>query len=174
MVISKSSISAWNEQYRTTVNLDNNTPITYQIPFSQFVNAQGQHNFVANDAVSVVFVKTGNNSTYQNFSINVKDMRFTNGTSSINTNGNKSLSFMVYPNPFTTSTNITFNLSKDEKVRIGLYSLEGKLIKDIEHKLYLKGLNTAAVESDELKAGIYFIKLETENSSLFEKVVIIR
>ena len=174
VVISKSSISAWNEQYRTTVNLDNNTPITYQIPFSQFVNAQGQHNFVANDAVSVVFVKTGNNSTYQNFSINVKDMRFTNGTSSINTNGNKSLSFMVYPNPFTTSTNITFNLSKDEKVRIGLYSLEGKLIKDIEHKLYLKGLNTAAVESDELKAGIYFIKLETENSSLFEKVVIIR
>jgi hypothetical protein len=173
VVISKSSISAWNEQYRTTVNLDNNTPLSFQIPFSQFANAQGQHNFTANDAVSVVFVKTGNNTTYQNFSINVKDMRFTNSTSSISENG-KALSFTVYPNPFNTSTNITFTLAREEKVKIGLYSLEGKLIKDIENKYYSKGINMVTVNADELKAGIYFIKLDSGNNSLFEKVVVIR
>jgi hypothetical protein len=173
VVISKSSISAWNEQYRTTVNLDNNTPLTFQIPFSQFANAQGQHNFTANDAVSVVFVKTGNNTTYQNFSINVKDMRFTNSTSSISENG-KALSFTVYPNPFNTSTNITFTLAREEKVKIGLYSLEGKLIKDIENKYYSKGINMVTVNADELKAGIYFIKLDSGNNSLFEKVVVIK
>ena len=172
VVISKAGIAAWNDQYKTTVNLDYNTANNFKIPISQFANAQGQHNLDLNDAVSVVFVKKGNNSTYQNFAINVSDMRFINNFSGIDPKATASNQIDVYPNPFSSNSTITFSLKKTENVKVGLYDLQGKLIRLIANKQFGMGINNININADNLASGIYMIKVETNSFNSYEKIII--
>jgi hypothetical protein len=172
VIISKAGISAWNDQYKTTVNLDYNIANNFKIPISQFANAQGQHNLDLNDAVSVVFVKKGNNSTYQNFAINVSDMRFINNFSGIDPKAATLNQIDVYPNPFSSNSTITFSLNKTENVKVGLYDLQGKLIRLIADKQFGMGINNININADNLASGIYMIKVETNSFNSYEKIII--
>lgn len=172
VIISKAGITSWADQYKTTINLDYNIPTTFKIPVSQFVNAQGQHNLSLEDAVSVVFVKKGNNSTYQNFTIDVSDMRFINDFSGIDPKAVINNKIDIYPNPFSYKSTVSFNLKKNENVKIGLYSLEGKLIKIVADKEFGTGINNVNINADELSSGIYMIKVETNSFNSYEKIII--
>ena len=172
VVISKAGITAWNEQYRTTINLNNSNPVTYQLPFSQFANESGQHNLNPKDVVSIVFIKKGNNSTYQNFVLNVKDMRFINSTPVIENSVSTLDEFSVSPNPCSNSTNIAFEIDRDQNVNIQLYSINGDFVKNIENKKFSKGYNNQIVNVEGLKSGIYLIKIESLNKTAIQKVVV--
>ncbi|UCE06361.1 MAG: type IX secretion system sortase PorU, partial [bacterium] len=69
-----------------------------------------------------------------------------------------------YPNPFTSSTTFTFNVSRDCKVKIKVYTIAGRLIETIDnlhvgagmYQLYWNGRDR---DGDVLANGVYLYKL---------------
>ncbi len=173
LVVSKNSITSWNNQYKTNITLSNN-PTTFTIPFSQLKNSMGQNNFTANDVVAVVLVKKGNGSTYQNFSINIANLRFVNNVGINESENNKISNIEVYPNPFNTYTTVTFNIPKSGKVKISLLDINGKLIREIKENYYQSGINQENINADGLKQGVYIIKLEADNNTYYNKVILMK
>ncbi len=174
LIVSKKSINQWNQQYKTIVNLNYNLS-DYHIPFSQLVNQSGQHNFVANDVVSVTFVKKGNGLSFQSFTLSVSNLKFENinvGIDKIEKAENNNLT--VYPNPFKKNTNLKFNLSEASNVRIKVFNIEGAEVKEIVNQYYYSGNYEFSLSSEGLEEGIYFVRLETDKDLSNCKIVIIK
>jgi len=175
LVITKKGIINWNQQYKTTINLTS-TLVNYQIPFSQLKNHLGQNNFNANDVVAVVFVKKGNGTTYNNFSINLKNLRFTQNSVNVNEYNNSTLEkpeVSTYPNPLKNYAKINFYLPKSTKVEISLYNVDGQKIKTLADDYMLAGEHSLYIKAEGLNSGVYFIYLKTEDSIVFEKIVVL-
>ncbi|MCB0748186.1 MAG: multicopper oxidase domain-containing protein, partial [Ignavibacteriae bacterium] len=59
--------------------------------------------------------------------------------------------YQNYPNPFNPNTNIRFSLPKEEKVRLEVYDMRGRLVKSL-------------VDSDYMNAGTYEFKWDGKNN----------
>jgi len=84
----------------------------------------------------------------------------------------------LYPNPFTKSTCISFNLSKTANVRIRVYNAVGQLVKTVIDEKCEAGLNNVHWNSHDdsgklLPNGIYFYSLETEGYQGTGKMIIL-
>jgi len=75
----------------------------------------------------------------------------------------------AYPNPFNSSTTLTFSIPSNERVRLEIYDIKGKLISSIidsddmnigTYKVTWDGKNNAGVE---VTSGVYLAKLTTGN-----------
>lgn len=72
-----------------------------------------------------------------------------------------------YPNPFNSSTLISFNLHKAQDYRLSIYDITGRLV----HRQKAVGqpgnnkINWNASKENDLVSGIYFYKIETEGKS---------
>jgi len=67
---------------------------------------------------------------------------------------------MAYPNPFTTSTTIEYELNHPETVRIIFYNQFGKQV-DVIEESQQKGLNKVIWTPDNLPDGIYYFRIST-------------
>jgi hypothetical protein len=89
------------------------------------------------------------------------------GDSSIATDEIILESMSVYPNPANDSVFINYNINSSEKVTIKIYSISGKLIKNIEnHKS-----NNAILVSDMVN-GLYVIKIKTNKYTRVAKLLV--
>ena len=173
VTISKKGITTWSNQYRTAVALNKNTPTLYQIPFSQFINNMGENNFVADDVVTVVFSIVGNEENFENFCYNINNLRIVNGTTDISEADNQNnTSMIVFPNPISETALLTFNLPTEANVKIGIYTIDGKLVQKVSEQKYNAGANAIKFNVESISRGVYFIKLETENTKIIEKIVL--
>ena len=84
------------------------------------------------------------------------------------TNPVNALSFLNNP---TRSPCIKFSLNHQTDVRILLYDVSGRLVKDIIGGR--KNPGTYQIDVGEMNAGIYFCRLETAQEELVEKFVVI-
>jgi len=81
--------------------------------------------------------------------------------------------FQNQPNPFKSSTSITFNLPTSSKISLRIHDVSGKTVKLIEGD-YDKGRNEILISKNELNAtGVLFYTLETESDSATKKMIII-
>ena len=85
----------------------------------------------------------------------------------------------VSPNPFHSQTTIHFSLPSEQKVRLKVYNITGKLVRrlcDEEMKpgRYKRVLSNSANEQKVLPDGVYFIRLETDNQKIISKVILTR
>jgi hypothetical protein len=77
------------------------------------------------------------------------------------------INFITYPNPFTNELNIKFNKVLKE-VDIKLFSLNGKLVKDIKHN----NIKSMVLKlEDSLPKGSYFLKVTSNNFEITKQVV---
>jgi len=60
-----------------------------------------------------------------------------------------------YPNPFTGTTNIAFNVEKTSNVNIAVYNSMGAKVKQVFNGTVNAGSQTVAIDASELQAGIY-------------------
>ena len=89
------------------------------------------------------------------------------------------ISLSCSPNPFNSSINISFNLSKKSEVILKVYNIHGqniaKLIEEemssSQHSFIWDGLND---NGQKISTGIYFITLNTKNGSTVQKVLFIK
>ena len=82
-----------------------------------------------------------------------------------------SISFMNYPNPFTTSTNFTFRLEKSANVNIRVFDIFGRLVAEPVNEFHQIGEQNIQWNTEGLPAGLYFCRLKAGNQFFTHKIV---
>ncbi len=78
----------------------------------------------------------------------------------------------VYPNPATDITHIAFNLDEKANVQVHVINAIGQVVNTIAEQHYEKGAQQISINTANLPAGIYTIKLQTEKGSLTQQLAI--
>ena len=82
------------------------------------------------------------------------------------------LNFKIFPNPATDQTTITYNLPEPAQVTLSIYDLTGRKIRSWKLEAgNLKNENKITINTADLNAGIYFLKLSTDNISRVMKFI---
>ncbi len=79
-----------------------------------------------------------------------------------------------FPNPFKTSTQISFSLPYPDKVTIQIYNLKGQLVETLLDENKSEGIHTLKWNAEKISSGIYFMKLLTKEKAVVRKLVIIK
>jgi len=80
--------------------------------------------------------------------------------------------FPVSPNPSSTMFTISYCIPEATETRIGIYSISGRLVSEVDGVEQNPGL--CQVQMECMASGLYFCRLETETESLTESFVVIR
>jgi hypothetical protein len=83
--------------------------------------------------------------------------------------------FLVFPNPFTQSTNLRISFAKEQQVNIELWSMDGKLI----NRIFAGNTNAGApynftIDGSNMVPGIYFIKVIGSENVEYQKIELAR
>ena len=100
----------------------------------------------------------------------ISDDELTTIYNNFNTNIQEEVStfnFQVYPNPATSEFNIVLN-TLGEIAQLEIYSQIGQLIKNIK----LTG-KTTKISTDDMKSGVYYLKLNSSGNEVVKKVLLI-
>ena len=79
-----------------------------------------------------------------------------------------------YPNPFNPTTNIQFSVPNLSPVSISIYNLRGEFIEYLVNDVYEPGNYTMHLDAGDYSSGIYFYRLQTDNSVFTRKFIIIK
>ncbi|MFN4931017.1 MAG: S8/S53 family peptidase [Bacteroidota bacterium] len=137
----------------------------------------GPFNVAAGDSVVVAFALIGGEdlNELETGAANAQiryDAAFPTITA-VNQAQSLSPSFDVYPNPAQGNVTFNINLATSDKVKISVYDLNGKLVKQIHHK-FTSGFNHVQVSTDDLPAGLYNCELTGNNLILNKKLSVIK
>lgn len=80
-------------------------------------------------------------------------------TGNINSIPDKFYISNAFPNPFNSTTKITFGLKEDSNVKLSLFDLTGKYISDIVNKNLSAGTYTLTLNADDLSSGTYIYRI---------------
>ena len=79
--------------------------------------------------------------------------------------------FINYPNPFNKFTNISFNNKTTGHVKLTVYDIYGKKIKELTNNIISKGYHTFQFNTNDIPSGIYYIILNTTEGKFVKKAV---
>jgi hypothetical protein len=83
--------------------------------------------------------------------------------SEVSTELNDYILYHNYPNPFNSSTTISYYIPKSSDVKLAIYDLQGRKIKNIIDKQIGAGIHKVNFNASGLPSGIYFYKLQVGN-----------
>lgn len=83
---------------------------------------------------------------------------------------NKSL-VNSFPNPFSTSTTITYELQHRSSVQINIYNHQGEIAKSLVNRNESKGIHHIKFNGFELGSGIYYLVLKTNEGVQTKKMI---
>jgi flagellar hook assembly protein FlgD len=81
---------------------------------------------------------------------------------------------LIYPNPSNGEFKIDFNIDNKSKVDVSILNIEGKLIENIYSEEINGGNHSINWQNKSLSNGTYFIKIQNDNNSNIEKIVILK
>ena len=79
-----------------------------------------------------------------------------------------------YPNPFNPSTNIDFYLPKSGNVRLTVYDITGKKVKELLNNQMTSGNHTVNFVATGLASGVYIYRIQAGNFAQTKKMVLLR
>ena len=79
-----------------------------------------------------------------------------------------------FPNPFNSTTTISYGLDKSAPTRLEIYDLSGRLVDSLVDECMAGGIYKAVWQADGLASGLYFIKLQTTEQVVFRKIMLIK
>jgi photosystem II stability/assembly factor-like uncharacterized protein len=82
--------------------------------------------------------------------------------------------YQNYPNPFNPSTNIKFDVVRNGNVKLKVYNEIGKEVAVLVDGVRNAGSYEVKFDAATLSSGIYFYKLENDNSSITKKMLLIK
>ena len=88
----------------------------------------------------------------------------------IKTIANPASNMVIFPNPFSSTTSISFNSAQDEELSLEVYDITGQLMQQRAF-VAVAGYNQIPVNAT-LAPGIYLFKLENEDGSAVRKAII--
>lgn len=80
----------------------------------------------------------------------------------------------IWPNPSRSITQISFAALKNERISIELYDISGRLVKIVADRYFSEGRHQIALDTDDLKAGIYILRIQSEGLRQTKKIVILK
>jgi len=92
-------------------------------------------------------------------------------TATVSGKGNVSL-FQNYPNPFSTSTFIRFDLPTAQHARLSVVDLAGREVKVLTDKVSEAGSHVVTLDAANLSRQTYLVRLQTENGVLTKKILV--
>ena len=160
ITIVKESIDTWENQYRTTIKL-NETESHYAIPFAHFVSAAGGA-LNLNDAVNIVFTMSSDGTEVVQKVMNLKDIQFINQeVLGIDSEVIAENDAVLYPNPMSSRSDLSFYSEINTSTEIEIYNLTGSLIKKRKENVVI-GNNKISLLREGLKSGMYFVKIKND------------
>jgi hypothetical protein len=82
--------------------------------------------------------------------------------------------FQNVPNPVLDNTSISFYLPEGGKVRLTVSNTLGQEIMTIADTSYQKGMHTVSIDATSLSTGVYFYKIEANNTSLTKQLTLVK
>jgi hypothetical protein len=76
-----------------------------------------------------------------------------------------------YPNPFTSTTNITYQLEKDGHVQLSVLDLAGRQVRVLVNAQTKAGMHRASFNASQLAAGVYWLKFVYNGKVVTRKIV---
>jgi len=90
----------------------------------------------------------------------------------INSISEKISEVQVYPNPVNSAFNLTFDVKKGGEASALVYSMDGKLCRQLFNENLSNGNFNRSFDVSSLAAGIYFVKLNIDGATTTKKIVI--
>ena len=83
------------------------------------------------------------------------------------------------PNPFRSATTLSFSLPGNDRVRIGIYDVQGRQIRQLADERLAGGRNTVAWDGKDeagrsVVSGVYFWKLKASSGEATQRMVLLR
>lgn len=81
----------------------------------------------------------------------------------------------IIPNPVTRTALINFSINKDDFVRLDIYDVSGRIVKNLIADNYTSGNHRLKIDmqsDNELSPGVYFVQMKTGDFKAIEKVII--
>lgn len=79
-----------------------------------------------------------------------------------------------FPNPFNPSTEIQFSIPADGFVRLSVFDVTGRLIRELLNEFRIKGSYKQTFNGSDLPSGVYFYRLETNGYIRTKKMTLIK
>lgn len=79
-------------------------------------------------------------------------------------------SLTVFPSPFSTTTAINYSLSQSTDIEVQVYDVTGKLVTTLLNRRQEAGTHTINWDAVNIEAGIYFVRLKTENGIVTRRI----
>ncbi len=96
-----------------------------------------------------------------------ESVKFRTGTNEIIENNN----FLMYPNPANENVSIVFNANQKSEGNVNLFDIKGALVKSINTQL-VAGMNSVNLSLTDLPKGMYFVQINSNESTLTKKLII--
>jgi hypothetical protein len=82
----------------------------------------------------------------------------------------------VFPNPFHERVSVSFSLARDENVRVRVFDVHGRLVRDLNDRVVPAGSHVIAWDGRggsglRAAAGIYFVRFEAGDATIVKKLV---
>jgi hypothetical protein len=81
------------------------------------------------------------------------------------------MSLLNYPNPFNDHTSLQYTLAKESNIRIAVYDIYGREVKEILSQRATAGTHTVNYSASELPDGVYICKLQAGNRAESVRIV---
>ncbi len=78
----------------------------------------------------------------------------------------------IFPNLVTSSTTISFTLSRSQKVSIKILDINGRLVTTITENVFEEGENELVWSAEEVNAGIYILQFQSAEMLQSEKIMV--
>jgi len=133
-------------------------------------------NFGFYDSVNDKYLKCEETITFKNEMVLADaydpfELHISSGSVGIEEPGIDEQSFLTYPNPFESNLNIEYNLKEPGQVRLSVFDVYGRLIKDLVDQRQEPGNYHIEWTPDLPLSGTYFIKHQVGNRQVFRKVI---
>ncbi len=79
-----------------------------------------------------------------------------------------------YPNPFNPTTNITYSLPQQSKVRLRVYNILGQMVMELFNGLQNSGNHVVTFDASRLAGGVYFYRLEAGTYVNVKKMILLK
>ena len=80
----------------------------------------------------------------------------------------------AYPNPFNSSTTISFSLPVAEHITLSVFDLQGRVVRTLADSRQSAGIHRVTFDGEDLASGLYFCRLTTSHTRATQKLILLR
>jgi len=78
--------------------------------------------------------------------------------------------FSPVPNPFNSVTTVKYYLPTASQVRLSLFDVQGRLVKNLVDGYRIAGQNSTTIEGSDLVSGVFLVRMSVTDNVLIQKI----